>query len=1161
MQDSPIREPLSDWQTIKLPGFGSLQIPTSPNWMPVQQQEASFPPTLGFRETPTGQDRLIVTVSPLDAGNVPSADQLVAFLQQAFDQLRGQVREEKPELCQISTNTGHGYFFTVTDLAPKAGEFLYMTSGFVPAGGVLLSFTVLTNPREQLLLARALATIRSTVHHPEDDAVASSAPTSETPPQVLAKFLDMDLNSEASLFVQIHPELLGDPVQKHLRQAADDTPKGIDHNRYLGAALTLRAARGLGVASVFAPMQLIVPINLVCFTADTVTKRTGTPPSDLDTFELVLQTMADAIDPFSRVVIHMLSAAELMPIIEKPDGPGAAEKALGHLLAAQADCTREQDVFLRATIASQLSSFFINRVQDERAANLEAAVDSAESALRDLDGSGFIEDWIVAKKRLGLASAKRVHGYHADNVEYAIECFQRALSFCPPDSPQMWGLRNNLGLAFLEREVGDKSDNVRTAIEHFGTALPLAKERNKPGIQTNLGNAWRELASSDVEAMEKAIAFYKDAVLSYQHIQDLWNWAGVQHNLGSAYLERELGKRTDNLVDAMRCLTDALTVRTLDHPREHRSTQILVGGLHLVSYRWSEASAAYAAAIKADDIIDATTDTLDAMQSESQNMHSAYVDAAYCLLRLGRWEEAFLILEKGSARTLGRGFEAAFADPLNPDGEPTGENQLTPAQLLEASLDALDALRTYAAQGSPDPANLKSQDAIRAELPELVVKVREARAAIAAVDPALRLKEYLAAIRTDGAIVVPIITKVGSAAFVIPGGATHIGADDIVWIDNFTDKVLARILNGEPGVSQSPGWLEAYAQSNKAKRNWNRVISITGGVLWDEFFASIHARLTKLGLLAGAPLTLLPAAGLSILPLHASWRKENDVTRYLAEDYTITYCPSAMVLTNSREKLLRLQRDHSGAKKSLLVVANPTGDLAFATLEGEAIAVLGETSQTQLLCGSKASWSEVGRQFKGRDYIHFACHGRYDLRYPIRSFLALAPPPEQPGVSGFLRLRELMVTWDNATRLVTLSACETGVTDIAYAPSEFTGLSSGWLRTGAIAVISSLWLVDDLCTMLLMERLYQSLFLSHNDPAGTVEPSPATALRTAQLWLKELSCAEVDKRLAALQQQPGLAPEIRDMIDFRREEFRSEPDSSKPFSQPYWWAGFLCSGV
>lgn len=1158
MQDSPVRDLLSKWHAIELPGFGSLQLCTSPHWTPIQQG-ASGPPTVTFRETPAGPDRLIITITPLEANEAPSAEQLLAYLQQVFDQLRGQVREDKPEIAQIRTNSGRGYFFTTTDRAPKPGEFLYMTSGFVPSGGVLLSFTILTNPHEQMLFACALATIRS-AHHSESSAIALADPASETPSQMLAKFLEMDLNSEASLFAQAHPELLGEPTLQYLKQAADSTPRGIDHNRYFGAALTLQAARALGVMSIFAPMQLIVPINLVLFIADTVSKRTGTPPRDLVTYELALQTMADAIDPSSRVVLHMLSAAELMPLIDGPENQPLIEKALGHLLAAQEDCVREQDSFLRAAIASQLSTLYFNRAQDERASNLESAVKFAESALCDLDGSGFVEDWVTAKKRFGVACLKRVHGYHGDNVEYAIECFQRALSFCPQGSTQRWGLQNNLGLAFLEREVGDKTENAKKAIEHLDAALPLAGERAKPAVQMNLGNAWRQLGLTDVEAMEKAIGFYKDAALSYQGIPDLWNWAGLEHNLGSAYLERELGKPAENLAEALRSLNDALTVRTLDHPREHRSTQILIGGLQLVSRHWPEAVAAFTAAIKVDDIIDATTDTLDAMQSESQSMHSAYADAAYCLLHQGRWEEAFLTLERGNARTLGRGFEAIVADPLNPASTVTGRGELTPAQLLEVNLNELELLKMYAAQDPQNDGNEQQQSLIRAELPALVAKVREIRAAAAAVDPALRLKQYLAAIRTDGAIVALIITKAGSAAFVIRAGADAIGPDDIVWIDGFSDKDLARILNGDPGVAQTPGWLRAYAQINNDVRSWSRAISSIGGIVWDELFAPIYARLSGLGLPTGAPVTLLPAAGLSLLPLHACWREEDGVTRYLAEEYTISYCPSAMALASSSEKLKRREGGEKAASKSLLVVANPTNDLPFATLEGEAVAALGDSAQTLLLSGAKASSSEVGRRFEGRDYVHFACHGRYDPIYPMRSFLALAPPAERPGVSGFLRLNELMVTWDNATRLVTLSACETGVADIAHAPSEFTGLSSGWLRTGAIAVISSLWPVDDLCTMLLMERLYQGLFPSADDPAR-VEMQPDTALRAAQLWLKRLTCEKVDERLADLQRKKDLTAELRRTIDDRREEFGSRPSSSKPFSQPYWWAGFLCSGV
>ena len=160
----------------------------------------------------------------------------------------------------------------------------------------------------------------------------------------------------------------------------------------------------------------------------------------------------------------------------------------------------------------------------------------------------------------------------------------------------------------------------------------------------------------------------------------------------------------------------------------------LIGGLQLVNRHWPEAVTAFTGAIKADDIIDATTDTLDAMQSESQSMHSAYADAAYCLLHQGRWEEAFLTLERGNARTLGRGFEAVVGlIPLIQRASLTGRGELTPAQLLEVNLNELELLKMYAAQDPQNDGNEQQQSLIRAELPALVEKVREIRAVAAAV--------------------------------------------------------------------------------------------------------------------------------------------------------------------------------------------------------------------------------------------------------------------------------------------------------------------------------------------------------------------------------------------------------------------------------------------
>ena len=83
-------------------------------------------------------------------------------------------------------------------------------------------------------------------------------------------------------------------------------------------------------------------LRLIGTAAEMLAKHTGTPIQDRAAYDVTLQTMADAIDPFSRVVLRMLSAVELMPLIDGPNGQGLLEKTIGHLLAARIDCTREQ---------------------------------------------------------------------------------------------------------------------------------------------------------------------------------------------------------------------------------------------------------------------------------------------------------------------------------------------------------------------------------------------------------------------------------------------------------------------------------------------------------------------------------------------------------------------------------------------------------------------------------------------------------------------------------------------------------------------------------------------------------------------------------------------------------------------------------------------------
>lgn len=60
-------------------------------------------------------------------------------------------------------------------------------------------------------------------------------------------------------------------------------------------------------------------------------------------------------------------------------------------------------------------------------------------------------------------------------------------------------------------------------------------------------------------------------------------------------------------------------------------------------------------------------------------------------------------------------------------------------------------------------------------------------------------------------------------------------------------------------------------------------------------------------------------------------------------------------------------------------------------------------------------------------------------------------------------------------RLVTLSACETGLTDFRSITDEYIGLPSIFLYAGSPTVVSSLWTVNDLSTAFLMIEFYQNM--------------------------------------------------------------------------------------
>ena len=91
-----------------------------------------------------------------------------------------------------------------------------------------------------------------------------------------------------------------------------------------------------------------------------------------------------------------------------------------------------------------------------------------------------------------------------------------------------------------------------------------------------------------------------------------------------------------------------------------------------------------------------------------------------------------------------------------------------------------------------------------------------------------------------------------------------------------------------------------------------------------------------------------------------------------------------------------------------------------------------------------------------------------------------------------LHLADGWVTVQDATtkrlraQLVTLSACETGLSKIA-AGEEILGLARGFLSAGARSLLLTLWTVNDEATAGLMENFYRNWQRGHNIAASLAD--------------------------------------------------------------------------
>ena len=199
-------------------------------------------------------------------------------------------------------------------------------------------------------------------------------------------------------------------------------------------------------------------------------------------------------------------------------------------------------------------------------------------------------------------------------------------------------------------------------------------------------------------------------------------------------------------------------------------------------------------------------------------------------------------------------------------------------------------------------------------------------------------------------------------------------------------------------------------------------------------------------------LVIAPAGALNYVPFRALLAEG----RYLVETRDVSCSPSAAVW-------LRLNsRGNTAIENSLLM---GFADERIPLVNSEVRSLARRLPNSLGLTGQKATFEAFKARAASFDLIHLACHGQFRPDSPMFSSLHLA--------DGWVTVRDVCTTRLNA-RLVTLSACETGLSGV-YAGEEILGLARGFLSAGARSLVLSLWTVNDEATTQLMSELYSNL--------------------------------------------------------------------------------------
>ncbi len=820
---------------------------------------------------------------------------------------------------------------------------------------------------------------------------------------------------------------------------------------------------------------------------------------------------------------------------------------------------------------------FSNLIKDfplgSRASNLETAITGYEVIATVFTRDAFPVQWAATQNNLGAAYSDRIREERAENLEKAIAAFTAALSVYTRDAfPVQWAAtQNNLGNAYSDRIREERAENLEKAIAAFTAALSV---RTRDALPVD--------------------------------------WATTQNNLGNAYGDRIRGERAENLEAAIAAYTAALSVRTGDAlPQNHAETQFNLGRAYQDARQFTKAKTTFTAAIETVEFLRGEIIFGSGREGDKQKLaeeyNRIYQGMAQVCLELGENDQAIEYVEQSKTRNLVELLATKHLYPkeelyANPNAYQTHCQQLDqlrraiPSQQrqLQILMGSRESEEKYGDEIEQQRQHLHDLRQQRNSLLQEINQIDSSFKFTQQVEP-IPFREIQALTNEHAAIVEWYIFNDCFRTFIIihsteqdspgetPGGDGR--KQPIVWsstsedlskLENWGNEYLRRYYESQQAYAEFKAVERGYKRAKTAaekqqlqqeleskQQEWEEIQR-----QWEAGMGELLQQLAEILHLQDIlhildqtsetidQLILIPHRYLHLFPLHALPLPDQE-DKCLLDKFKrgVRYAPSCQLLQLSQ---MQQRTDFS----RLFAIQNPTEDLIYTDLEVEAICSFFPEPKPEVLASRNASetYLKSNQNFPLAHCTHFSCHGYFNPTSPLESSILLAESQsseeaKKKGLEdGYLTLAEIFGLSLDQCRLVTLSACETGMTEFTRTSDEYIGLPSGFIFAGSPSVVSSLWIVNQFSTAFLMIKFYENLKESLTQNPTLETGNVAVALNQAQIWLRDVNKEQLEVWTMKL-------PLDRTWKRHLRRQFFGKMDAnSKPFQETFHWAGFCAIG-